>query len=59
MCVDVPITISADSVNRIPEGSSQSAELETIISSSQADQLSSTFFVGKNGRSTFMDLTVS
>lgn len=46
--LDVPFSFreKSDSVNRIPEGSSQSAELETIISSSQADQLSSTFFVG-------------
>ncbi|XP_040188463.1 zinc finger FYVE domain-containing protein 26 isoform X1 [Rana temporaria] len=46
--LDVPFSFreKSDSVNRIPEGNSQSAELETIVSSSQADQLSSTFFVG-------------
>ncbi|KAM5130049.1 zinc finger FYVE domain-containing protein 26 [Mantella aurantiaca] len=46
--LDVPFSFrekKTDSVNRIPESSSQSAELETMMSS-QADQLPSTPFVG-------------
>lgn len=58
MFIDILNTISSDSVSRIPESNSQSSELETLIPSSQADQLPSTPFVGKEWGSTFMDLNI-